>query len=69
MMGMIEWLNRLISTLENAGVSSGDVAIAISSVQERILLKELAELTGLYHRTCHHAEFNGWRIIVKGAKE
>lgn len=65
-MSMFEWLTRMISILENAGLSPAEVAIAISPLQERVLLEELFKNSGVHVQTCHHSEYAGWRIIVKG---
>jgi hypothetical protein len=66
MFSMFEYLARLIDQMDNAGITSDQVAIAITENQERKLLEEVRASCGVHGQTAHHAEYMGWRIIVKG---
>ena len=66
MMSMYMWLAQIADRLEQAGIQKDEVAIAITSLQERELRKELAANGSIVVQSLHHSEFMGWRIIVKG---
>lgn len=71
-MSMLMWLARKIDQLETAGLAPDEVAIAITDYQEKALLEELEQLeqlTSIRAYSAHHAEYHGWRIIVKGRNQ
>lgn len=65
-MSMVEWCARAADRLEQAGFDKSETAIVISDPQEMDLKKELFALTNIWVQSLHHAEFHGWRIIVRG---
>lgn len=68
MPNIIEYLDGLCVRLEAAGIEKDEACIALTSGQEQALLDHFGALVGLRHLTAHHAEYEGWRIIVKGVK-
>ena len=56
----------MVDKLEDAQFDPSELAIAITSEMEEKLKLELQATCNLYVQSVHHAEFLGWRIIVKG---
>jgi hypothetical protein len=65
----MEYLYNLIARLLEAKISAGEVALAISEVEERRILEDISINAQLLPLTLHHAEYMGYRIIVKGRNE
>jgi len=62
------YLMQLIDKLETAQFTPDQVAIALDQSIAIQLKWEVQRSTGIYCQSVHHAEYNGWRLIVKGEK-